>query len=74
MIYMIVAVSFIGLVVVLEARPVYLFFMSKLRSVPLTGWELTEIIVLLSMALVLNVLAFVLPMKLGIKKLASLET
>jgi len=74
MIYMIVAVSFVGLVVVLEARPVYLFFMSKLRSIPLTGGELTEIIVLLSMALVLNVLAFVLPMKFGIKKLASLET
>ena len=73
MIYMIVAVSFIGLVVILEARPVYLFFMSKLRSIPLTGWELTEIVVLLSLALVLNVLAFFLPMKFGLKKLASLE-
>lgn len=73
MIYMIVAVSFIGLVVILEARPVYLFFMSKLRSIPLTGWELTEIGVLLFMALVLNVLAFVLPMKFGLKKLTSLE-
>jgi len=73
MIYMIAAVSFVGLVVILEARPVYLFFMSKLRSVPLTGGELTEIVVLLSLALVLNVLAFILPMRFGIKKLSSLE-
>ncbi|MBW1839776.1 MAG: hypothetical protein JRI49_07545 [Deltaproteobacteria bacterium] len=73
MIYMITAVSFVGLVVILEARPVYLFFMSKLRSVPLTGGELTEIIVLLSLALVLNVLAFILPMRFGIKKLSRLE-
>ena len=73
MIYMIAAVSFVGLVVILEARPVYLFFMSKLRSVPLTGGELTEILVLLSLALGLNVLAFILPMKYGLKKLTSLE-
>ena len=70
---MITAVSFVGLVVILEARPVYLFFMSKLRSVPLTGGELTEIVALLSLALVLNVLAFILPMRFGIKKLSSLE-
>ena len=73
MMYMIVAVSFIGLVVILEARPVYLFFMSKIRSIPLTGAELTEIVVLLFMALILNVLAFILPMKLGLRKLAILE-
>jgi len=73
MIYMITAVSFIGLVVMLEARPVYLFFMSKLRSFPLTGGELTEIVILLFIALLLNVLAFILPMKLGEKKLAGLE-
>jgi ABC-2 type transport system permease protein len=73
MIYMITTVSFVGLVVILEARPVYLFFMSKLRSIPLTGGELTEIVVLLSLALIVNVLAFILPMKCGLKKLASLE-
>ena len=73
MMFMIVAVSFIGLVVILEARPVYLFFMSRLRNLPLTGGELTEIIILLFMALVLNVLAFILPMKFGIKKLSNLE-
>lgn len=73
MIYMITAVSFVGLVVILEARPVYLFFMSKLRGIPLTGGELTEITLLFFMALVLNVLAFVLPMKLGIKKLSCME-
>ena len=73
MLYMIVAVSFVGLVVTLEARPVYLFFMSKTRGLPLTGGEVAEITVLLSMAVLLNILAFIVPMRLGIKKLASLE-
>ena len=73
MLYMITAVSFIGLVVILEARPVYLFFMSKLRSIPLTGRELAEIITLLYLVLVVNVVAFILPMKLGLRKLSSLE-
>jgi ABC-2 type transport system permease protein len=73
MLYMITAVSFIGLVVILEARPVYLFFMSKLRSIPLTGRELAEIITLLSLVLVVNVVAFILPMKLGLRKLSSME-
>jgi len=73
MMYMIAAVSFIGLVVILEARPVYLFFISKLRNIPLSGGELMEIFMLLFIALVLNILAFILPMKFGIEKLSSLE-
>jgi len=73
MLYMIVAVSFIGMVVVLEARPVYLFFMSQFRNLPLTGGEMMESVALLFLALVLNVIAFIVPMKCGIKKLSTLE-
>jgi ABC-2 type transport system permease protein len=72
-VYMIVAVSFIGLVVVLEARPVHLFFMANLQNLPLTAGEVVEITVLLTAALLLNMLAFIIPMKAGMKKIAHLE-
>ena len=39
----------------------------------LSSLQLTEIVILLSMVLLLNVLAFILPMKFGLKKLSSLE-
>jgi hypothetical protein len=73
MVYMITAISFIGVVVILEARPVYLFFMSKFKGLPLTRIEVAEIAALLSVALALNLIAFLLPMKLGVKKLTRLE-
>jgi ABC-2 type transport system permease protein len=73
MLYMIVAISFIGLVVILEARPVYLFFISKTRGLPLTGGEHLEIMGLFTTAFLLNILAFIVPMRLGLKKLATME-
>jgi ABC-2 type transport system permease protein len=73
MFYMIVAVLFIGLMVVLEARPVYLFFMAQFRGLPLTGWERAEIAGLLAAAALLNALVAILPMRLGLKQLSSLE-
>ena len=73
MFYMIVAVLFIGLMVLLESRPVYLFFMAQFRAVPLTVGELVQISALLSAAVILNTLAVILPMRLGLQKLADLE-
>jgi ABC-2 type transport system permease protein len=73
MLYMIVAISFVGLVVILEARPVYLFFISKTRGFPLTGVEHLEIMGLFTVAFLLNILAFIVPMRLGLKKLATIE-
>jgi ABC-2 type transport system permease protein len=73
MLYMITAISFVGLVVILEARPVYLFFISKTRGFPLTGVEHLEIMGLFTVAFLLNILAFIVPMRLGLKKLATME-
>ena len=73
MLYMIAAISFIGVIVILEARPVYLFFISKTRGFPLTAGENIEIMGLFTIAFLLNVLAFIMPMRLGLKKLTSME-
>jgi ABC-2 type transport system permease protein len=73
MFYMILAMVFIALVVMLEARPVYLFFMAQFRGIPLYGWELAEMWALLAAAVLLNVLVAIIPMRLGLKHLSRLE-
>jgi hypothetical protein len=73
MFYMIMAVVFIGMMVMLEARPVYLFFTAQFRAIPLTGWEWAEIMALLVAVFLLNLLVAILPMRLGLKKLSRLE-
>ncbi len=73
MFYMILAMVFIVLVVMLEARPVYLFFMAQFRGIPLNGWELAEMWALLAAAVLLTVLVAILPMRLGLKSLSRLE-
>jgi ABC-2 type transport system permease protein len=73
MFYMILAMVFTALVVMLEARPVYLFFMAQFRGIPLNGRELAEMWALLAAAVLLTVLVAILPMRLGLKSLSSLE-
>ncbi|OGW39292.1 MAG: hypothetical protein A2010_18675 [Nitrospirae bacterium GWD2_57_9] len=72
-VYMLTAMLFIGVVIVLEAWPVYRIFTSQTfgSGIPLSGWGL----IVLSSVLVLavNVLALVLPMKIGLKRLKNRE-
>jgi ABC-2 type transport system permease protein len=73
LVYMIFAISFIGAVVILEARPVYIIFMAKIKMAALTFGECIEIGISFFMVGVINVLAFFLPLKYGIRKLSQME-
>ena len=74
LLYMILAMGFITLVVVLEAGPVYTLFMAQVRqhSLSLLQWIYVGGSILLTA--VLNVAAIWLPMRYGIRKLATYET
>ncbi len=72
-IYMIICMGFIGAVVVLEASPVYIIFMSQLRNWAIPLWQWAWIIFSFTMVIALNILAFYLPMKLGVRKLEAIE-
>ncbi|MFO8058059.1 MAG: hypothetical protein R6V10_12250 [bacterium] len=72
-IYMIITMSVIGLVVLLEATPTYMYFISEFRGVPLTGSQIALIIGLFSIIVALLVLATIVPMKIGLKWLENLE-
>ncbi len=71
--YMIVTMLFIGTVVTLEAWPIYRIFLAQsvAASMGLARWAWVALAFLL--VIVLNVLAVVLPMKTGLKRLLNRE-
>jgi ABC-2 type transport system permease protein len=71
LLFMILAAGFIGLVLVLEAGPVYNIFMAGIRDRALSHAEWFWIIGSFSLALILCFLALLLPMRYGEKKLAK---
>ena len=73
LVYMILCMSFIGAIVVLEAWPVYVIFMGRLRGLPLGVGTLTGIATSLAAALALTVAVFVLSVRAGIRRLSALE-
>jgi ABC-2 type transport system permease protein len=70
---MILAMSFIVLVVVLEAGPVYTLFMAQVHQHPLSLFQWSYIAGSLLLAVLVNVAAVWLPMRHGIAKLAAYE-
>ncbi|MBI2210150.1 MAG: hypothetical protein HYU47_06050 [Deltaproteobacteria bacterium] len=69
---MICSIAFIGMTVVIEAWPVYLLTMAGLRPGPsgVSGWALAPS---LAVVLLLTVVAVVLPLRLGLKRLDKLR-
>ena len=70
---MIYAMALIGLTIVLQARPVYLFFMSHFRDFPLSGWFYLETSVAVLIIVFVNAAAVVLPIKYGLRHLEHME-
>ena len=71
--YMIVSSVFIGLVIVLEAGPVYILFMANLRGNTISLFQWLFIIVSFSAVLVINITAIFKPIKMGLKALREYE-
>nr|HID58903.1 hypothetical protein [Desulfobacterales bacterium] len=73
MLYMILCMGYIGLVVVLEAGPVYTIFMSQIGRETVSILEWIWIISSFGLVLVLNIMAVLLPMRLGVRRLSDFE-
>ena len=72
-VYMICSMIFIGLIVILEAWPVYLIFMSQITHRPLALSQWIAIWLSFFAVGVINILAVFLPMKIGVMKLSEME-
>jgi ABC-2 type transport system permease protein len=69
LLFMILCAVFIGLVIVLEAGPVYQVFMAGVNGRGLSIGQWVWLIVSFSMALLLCILAVILPMRIGERRL-----
>ena len=69
LLYMMVSALFVGVVVVLEAGPVYLLFLSEMKGRPISFWEQVYVVASFSGVLGLNLVTFLKPMAMGRKAL-----
>lgn len=72
-VYMVLSVMFVGAVVALEAYPVYIIFMSRLRGLPIPFTEWLLLLIPFVAVACLMLVAFYLPMKVGLKRLREME-
>ena len=74
LVFMILCAGFIGIVIVLEAGPVYSIFMAEInrRALSILNW--LWIIMSFTIAFTLSILAIILPMNFGERKLSKLST
>jgi len=70
---MILSMIFIGAIVTLEAWPVYTIFMAELHHRALSFWQWAGIVLSFSGVGVLNVVAVVVPMRMGIKNISEMD-
>jgi ABC-2 type transport system permease protein len=73
LVYMILCMSFIGAVVVLEAWPVYAWFMSRLHEAPLSVLAQTGVAASLVAAAALTLTVFLVSVRYGIRRLGTIE-
>ena len=71
--YMIFCAIFIGIIIVLEAGPVYLIFMAGMKGVSITGLQWLFIIPAFLLVLIVNILVVYKPMKMGLESLQRYE-
>jgi ABC-2 type transport system permease protein len=71
--YMIVSSIFIGMIVILEAGPVYILFMSDIQGNAITAPQWFFIIISFLAVVVLSIVAVFKPMKMGLRALEKYE-
>ena len=72
-IFMMVGSLFMAAVILLEAWPVYVVFMAGVRGVPVTTLQWAGIIPSFCLVLVLQAVAVIVPMRMGVKALCTYE-
>ncbi|MGD9106610.1 MAG: hypothetical protein PVJ87_07235 [Desulfobacterales bacterium] len=72
LLFMITCTGYIGAVIIIEAGPVYNLFMAGIKETPLSVFMWIWIIGSFALAFIINILAIVIPMKFGEKKLSRL--
>lgn len=72
LLFMILCAGFVGLIIILEAGPVYTVFMAGIRGQALSWLQWIWLVVSFALVLLLSVLAVILPMRLGRRRLEEM--
>jgi len=73
LIYMIICVTFIGLVILLEAWPTYVIFIARIGHHPLSLFQWIEVVFCFCLTILIILTAIFLPIKIGLKRLSRIE-
>ena len=73
LIYMIICVTFIGLVILLEAWPTYVIFMARIGHRSLSFFQWIEVVFSFFLTILIILTAIFLPIKIGLKRLSRIE-
>ena len=73
LIFMILSAIYVAVVVILEAWPVYTIFMAQARGWPLTNFKIIMMVLCGVGVIAINIVAVVVPMRIGHKKLLARE-
>lgn len=73
LIYMVICVTFIGVVIFLEAWPTYLIFMARTRQYFLSYLQWIEVIACFCLTVSIILAGILIPIKIGLKRLSRIE-
>lgn len=73
LVFMMVAVGYLGAVVVLEAWPVYLFLAAGVADAPVSGGGIRPLVLGVAGAGLLTLLAIVLPLRAGVRRVRTVD-
>lgn len=73
LIYMVICVTFIGIVILLEAWPSYLIFMARLGRGSLSFFQWIEVTLCFCLTVLVILIAIFVPMKIGMRRLSRIE-
>ena len=74
LLFMILCVGFVGVVIILEAGPVYQLFMAEMLGRDLTPWNWIWVIGSFTLVFIICAMAVIIPMKYGEKHLSRIES
>ena len=73
LLFMMSAVAYLGVVVMLQAWPVYSFLDSRYRNVPLNNSQMVGLVIGLGMALIISIAVIIIPLRIARQRIEELD-
>ncbi|HEY0304264.1 MAG TPA: hypothetical protein VGC44_04785 [Longimicrobiales bacterium] len=71
--FMMTSVAYLGIIVMLQAWPVYSVLEARYRGLPLTSGQITGLVIGLGLALALSIAAIVVPLRIAVQRIEDID-